>query len=378
MNTFRMMLLGTAAIGMTGLAVNANAAEVTKTMKVSATVNRAVVFTDDGDNTYVKNVTNNTKGDRFRLVGTAKSKDLTIGAKLEFGVYNTNNSNAVDQQDNASVNSGNANIDNRNAFIFFHSKKYGKLSIGKQSTASDGSAEVDLSGTKAAYYNGNMPNSGFYFIKASEKPGQSGGPSPSTANNPRIKSVMSGYDGLSRADGVRYDSPKFQGFQVSGGAYEGGDADVALRYSGKVAGTKVAAAAAYWNTNGTSGDTSDGSGYTMTVSALHSSGLNATVSYADANKQASSRKDGDNLFVRLGYQLKVFGVGKTSMSISYQETNDKGTDQNEFTAYGVAVVQKLDAYGTELYAALTKSDLDRGTTNWDNITSGIVGAKVEF
>lgn len=369
-----MMLLGTVAIGMTGLAVNAQAAEVTKTMKVSATVNRAVVFTDDGNNTYVKNVVNNTKGDRFRLVGAAKSKNLTIGAKLEFGVYNTNNSNAVDQQDNASI--GATTVDHRNAFIYFSSKKYGKLSIGKQSAASDGSAEVDLSGTKSAYYNGNTPNSGMYFIKANEKSGQASSTTASNTNNPAIKTVMNSFDGLSRADGVRYDSPKFQGFQVSGGAYEGGNADVALRYSGKVAGTKVAAAAAYWSKESTA--TSDDSGYTLSVSALHSSGLNATVSYAKANSDVSTRSDPDNLFVRLGYQLKVFGVGKTSMSISYQETNDKKTDKNQFTMYGVAVVQKLDAYGTELYAALTNSDLERGTTNWDDITSGTVGAKVEF
>ncbi len=375
MNTFRMMLLGTVAIGVTGLAVDASAAEVTKTMKVSATVNRAVVFTDDGDNTYVKNVTNNTKGDRFRMVGEAKSKDLTIGAKLEFGVYRTNNSNSVDQQDNAGLDTG--TIDDRNAFIYFSSKKYGKLSLGKLVTGSDGSAEVDLSGTKTAYYNGNMPNSGMYFLQANEKGGDvAGATGPDNSTNPRIKTVMSSFDGLGRADGVRYDSPKFQGFQVSGGAYEGGDADIALKYSGKIAGTKVAATAAYWNSESTS--TSDTDGYTLTASALHSSGLNATVSYAKADSDVSTRSDPDNLFVRLGYQLKVFGAGKTSMSISYQETNDKKTDQNQFTAYGVAVVQKLDAYGTELYAALTNSDLERGTTNWEDITSGIVGAKVEF
>ena len=87
MNTFRNVLLGTAAAGLTAMAISpANAAETTKTFKVSGWVNRVLAVTDDGDNTYVDFADNALSGSRFRMIGESKGGGLTIGARIELGV----------------------------------------------------------------------------------------------------------------------------------------------------------------------------------------------------------------------------------------------------------------------------------------------------
>jgi hypothetical protein len=87
--------------------------------------------------------------------------------------------------------------------------------------------------------------------------------------------VFNDFDGLSRRNRVRYDSPAFWGFQLSGSLLSDGG-DVALRYAAKWGEDwKFAAAAAYADPQATS-DTVDNQ-YNGSASILHSSGLNLTV-----------------------------------------------------------------------------------------------------
>lgn len=371
MNIFRNVLLGTAAVGMTVMAMNpANAAETKKTLKVSGFISRVVAVTDDGDTSYVDYANAKMIGSRFRIVGESKGANLTIGARMEFGLTRDQ---AQDQTQNG-TNSTSNGLQYRNSFIYFKSKRYGTLALGLQSTATDGTAEIDLSGTKAASYNTNVfPNSKYYFLQTGQKGGTTAGSTTATADNPRIDSVFNGFDGNSRRDAIRYTSPSLMGFKIDVSAEEGGNAEGALKYGGKFYNTKVAAAIGYTSLEGT---TSKGNTYVGTISALHSSGVSATVSYG--GKEKSGRNNATNLFVKLGYQLKVFGVGKTSMSVSYQRTNDNAAASDRAKKWGVEAVQKLDGYSTELIAAYTKMSFDRPSTNYNDIDAGWLGARVKF
>ncbi len=57
-----------------------------------------------------------------------------------------------------------------------------------------------------------------------------------------VKEIYNGFDGLSRTDRIRYDTPVFGGFSLAG-SYSSGDAfDGSVWYSREFSGTRVAAA----------------------------------------------------------------------------------------------------------------------------------------
>ncbi len=377
MNTFRNLLLGTAAAGLTAMAMSpANAAETTKTFKVSGWVNRVMTVTDDGDQSYVGFADSKLAGSRFRMIGESKGGGLTVGARIELGLKRNQD---YGQSNNSSNTTANGLL-HRNAFVYFKSKKYGTLALGLQSTATDGTAEIDLSGTKVASYNTNVfPNNSYYFLQTGQTGGTAGTQTTASGANPKVGSVFSGFDGNSRQDAIRYTTPSFKGFKLDVSTSQGGDAEAALKYSGKLYNTKVAAAIGLTNGEGTS--TGGGNSYVGTVSALHSSGLNATFSYGEKEKGGSNgtiKKNASNVFGKIGYQLKVFGAGKTSLSVSYQRTNSNNKSGDQAKKWGVEAVQKLDGYSTELIAAYTKMELNRTGTAYQDMDAGWVGARVKF
>ena len=91
-----------------------------------------------------------------------------------------------------------------------------------------------------------------------------------------------------RDDRIRYDTPKFLGFQASVGHVQGGENDYALRYSGQWGDFKTAAAVAWANIASTSTSTdfqSNGSG-----SILHApTGLSLTLAGGQAKAKAVGR-----------------------------------------------------------------------------------------
>jgi len=362
------MLLGTAAVGLAAaVATPASAAETERKVTVSGHVNKVLSITDDGDNEYVDFADNRNSGTRFRIIGTSTGGGLTVGARIEFGL----NSNAAqDATNNTSTNP--STLDHRNAYVWFQSKKWGRVILGKASTATDGAAEIDLSGTSASGYNGAWPMSNYDFNVTGTRSGTANG---STNSGVSVGGVFNSYDGGSRQDLIRYTSPKFKGFTLDASTWQGGAADVALKYGGKFFNTKISAAAGLVSND----SISNGDTYVATVSALHGSGINATVSYANSEIETAYRSNAQNFFAKLGYRVKVFGAGETRMSVSYQRTDDRANNDDVGKTWGLQVVQILDGYGTELIAGYSNFELERtSATLYDDIDAGWIGARVRF
>jgi hypothetical protein len=235
--------------------------------KVSLTiygqVNRAALYANDGDEGNWFFVDNDNSSTRIGLLGSTNAiDDFIIGTRFEVE-FQSNPSNEVSQEDKNGV--GDNNFKRRHFDIFVTSKRFGKLSLGYGSTASDNTAEVDLSGTDVVGYSSiaDMAGGQFFFDNDTD-----------TLSNATIGGVYSNFDGLGRDDRLRYDTPDFYGFAVSGSVISGDAADVALRYSAKLGDFKLAAAAAYSDPAGNSNsvdDIIDGS-----ISVLHGSGSLAT------------------------------------------------------------------------------------------------------
>jgi multidrug efflux pump subunit AcrA (membrane-fusion protein) len=170
-------------------------------LDISGLVNRAVNVADDGMSTKAYFVDNDASNTRFRLVGTGKvTDDLTIGSRLEVALT-SNESSEVSQDDETPGNFG----DVRWAEVSFDSKRFGKLSLGKGDTASNNSAEVDLSRTNVVQYASVAAIAGGLQFRDNDD----------NLTGVKVSNAFNNLDGLSRQDRVRYDTPTFHGFHLT-------------------------------------------------------------------------------------------------------------------------------------------------------------------
>ncbi|MCP4613886.1 MAG: porin [Planctomycetes bacterium] len=339
-------------------------------------INRAVMAVDDGNEDKTFHVDNSHSESRVGLKAkVAASESLTIGGNVEVQ-WQANPSDKV-SMDEESVS---ADLKERKIEAYFDSKKLGKVSLGKGQMASDDSSEVDLSGTSLA---GNVgvgdAGGGFYFydnIKApatSSKVGED-----EKEKGVKVSNVFDQMDGLSKKNRVRYDSPSLAGFSLGVSSGEKEMTDAALTYSGKFAdGTKLKAAVAY---------SDPGKYYTQingSASVLFGFGLNFTVAAGtrDLDKMPANGDDPTFMYGKVGYKAKLFSIGSTACSFDYGVfSNIKNQDtEEESTAYGVQVVQKLSDYNTELFAAYRNFELEDNTTSdYESISLAMVGARIKF
>ena len=70
--------------------------------------------------------------------------------------------------------------------------------------------------------------------------------------------------------------------------------------------------------------------------------------------------------------------GKTNVSFHYGRTDDLQAQGDEFTSWGLAAVQNIDAAGAEIYAFFRQYDLDRAGQNFEEINLGGAGARIKF
>ncbi len=349
-------------------------------LKIYGHANRAFLFADDGDSSDYYFVDNDNSSSRLGLLGEARvNDDITIGTRVEIE-YQSNPSNVVNQDDKNPGDSGDGNgFDERWVDAQITSKRFGKLYIGKGSTASDDTAEIDLSGT------GVVATSSIEDMAAGIRFFDD---DTNTLSSTNIGDAFDNFDGLSRRNRIRYDSPKFWGFSLQASVLSDGG-DVALKYAAKWgANWKFAAAAAYANPQATGdGDTIDNQ-YNGSASLLHSSGFNLTVAGAYADLQDDlinpdgSDRDDDPVFyyAKLGYRGRFLKVGETSFSVHYGRNDDRDQDDDEATTAGLAIVQDLSEFGMEYYLAYRWHELDRGegSTDFDAIQAVMSGVRVKF
>ncbi|MCI5167479.1 MAG: hypothetical protein D3903_15635 [Candidatus Electrothrix sp. GM3_4] len=372
----------TSAITMTvgamllGGAVSASALEVKSgydnvELKLYGHINRAVMSVDDGDESKVFHVDNTHSESRVGLKGKVKaSESLTIGGNFE-GQWQANPSDQV-SMDEESIS---AELKERKIEVYFDFDKIGKFSIGKGQMASDDSSEVDLSGTALAG-NSGVADAGGSFSFYNNTPAVLA--EGEDAKNITVSNVFNQMDGLSKKNRVRYDTPSLGGFSLGVSAGEKEMTDGALTYSGKFAdGTQLKAAVAY---------SDPGKYYTQmngSASVLFGFGLNLTVAGGTRDLDDMPVKGDDPTFMygKIGYKAKIFSVGSTACSFDYgMFENVKNQDtEEEGTAYGVQVVQKLSDYNTELFVAYRNFELEDNTNaDYEPITLAMGGVRLKF
>ena len=167
---------------------------------ISGQINRAGMYVDDGNRAKWFFVDNENSSTRFRFTG---SNDFEKGWKVGILWEVEMQSNSSDEVSMDRTDIG--DITFRERKIEFWVEKWGRLWLGQGDMASNGTSEVDLSGTDVAAYSSVADVGGSFVFQ------KNGTPSGITVGGSR-----SNFDGLSRRDRIRYDTPKWAGFYASG------------------------------------------------------------------------------------------------------------------------------------------------------------------
>jgi hypothetical protein len=330
-------------------------------LAISGHVNRAVHIVEDGKNAKAYFVDNDNSESRVRFVGTAKTTDdLTLGGKIELTIA-PNKAGEVSQ---TNEETGNV-FDQRWTEVSLDSKRFGKLSLGKGDTASANSAAVDLSRTGVIAYATIADLAGGMLFR------QDG---DEALTNVRIVDAFNSFDGLSRKNRLRYDTPTFSGFRLATSAISDQRYDASLWWGGQGYGFKAAGAAAFADPNLDDTDFQ----YDGSFSLLHEdTGLNLTLSAGllDRDEQDDAR----NLYGKVGWLNRFFSVGDTAFSVDYTRSTNLPTDSYDGYSVGAAAVQYFEDYGTELYLLYRLHSLDRGADpDVQDINVVSTGARVKF
>lgn len=329
-------------------------------LSISGQVNRAINVVDDGKSTDAYFVDNDASNSRIRLVGKARvTDDLTLGTRFEVAVA-PNESSKVSQDNPESGDF----FDQRWVDLSLASERFGKLYLGKGSTASDNTGEQDLSRTAVvAYSNVSAIAAGMLFRDRNDN-----------FTDIDVGDAFVNFDGLSRRSRLRYDSPDFGGFKVQGSLVSDSRWDGSLWWGGKTDTLRAVAAAAIADPN------LDGikKQYNGSFSVLHQpTGLNLTLS--GGFQDAKQGDDPSNVYGKLGWLHQFFPVGDTAFGIDYTQSKNLPDDAYKGTSFGGAVVQAFDKYGTQVYLQLRRYslDFDDGPDPQD-ITVGTIGARTKF
>jgi predicted porin len=327
-------------------------------LTISGQLDRAVLISDDGRQTKFFFVDNDNSSSRVRFEGSGRiNEEFSAGAVLEVELRSNSTRNV--SQDNEST--GTANFEDRNAEVYFDSTRFGRIWLGQGNTASDNTAEVDLSGTTVVGTSDIADFAGgLQFVDDGELSGVT------------INETYNNFDGLSRDDRIRYDTPRFGGFGLATSAASDSKFDVAGTYLGAFDDTKLAGAAAF------ASDAGDFIGVDGSASLLLAGGFNVTAAAGWRDFDDGGRDDGKYIYGKLGYLLDWFAIGRTALALDAYYGRDVGADGDKAFETGAFAVQYLDPIATELYVGYRYHHLSRNDADFDPINAVLTGARVKF
>ncbi len=366
-------------------------------ISLSGQVNVLALGFADGENAGLSVADNTNSGTRFRILGEAKiNESWSAATELEFQA-NDRGSFVISQNNRNPLGSTAGAFGTRLANLSFKHKDFGRVRIGQQHTASEGTSEVDLSGTGVASYSSVTDiGAGLEFVNSTTD----------ALSGFTVGNVFTNLDGAGRDDAIRYDTPTIAGFTLAT-SYISDDSnpgfDVSLKYRNKdFAGFGISAAVAYLDQDTSTGGDNRVNG---SVSVIHlASGINATFAAGDDND------DGQFLYGKLGIITELNSLGKTAFSGDVNYSTNVGNGTNNFQAaslntttgvitaptaatielsdtealnFGFQAVQNIDAAAAQVYVGYKYFDLDADNSlganvDFENVHVFYAGSRIKF
>ena len=326
-------------------------------LKITGQVNQMIMWADNGDSSDYFIADNDNSSTRLRFLG---SQDLQWG-KIGFIIELEAQRNASNTLDIPNTGDGGFEFNDRWLDAYFETD-YGKLSIGKGDGAANNTAEVDLSGTTVITYAGVGDTAGGFTWKA--------GDGTDFRGTLTVGDTRSNFDGLSRNERLRYDSPSFAGFTVAGSVTNGNAWELAGFYAADFPFGKLAAAAGFVDSRDRG--TPRFKQWDGSVSWLAPFGLNLTFSAGQRDPQGGEKAD--NFYSKVGYKF-----GMHAVSVEMGITKDLAAAGDESSNWGAGyVITPWD--GVELYAALRRYSLETDLEPGDpeDISQIMAGTRIKF
>jgi hypothetical protein len=327
-------------------------------------LNLGVISVDNGadeNTTFTDNDNSNSR------VGAIFRQDLANGGQFRFHfetALGLTGSSSISGEDD-SFDENFRRTDLRKLELIYQTATIGTFSFGQGSIATDSTAEADFSGTSVIAYSSLQDQAGSQAFALAD----------GTTSGTSVGNAFSAFDG-SRRFRVRYDTPEYKGFALAISAGEevlasGNDDefyDVGLTYNRDYGDYKVAGRL------GHSIRDSD-EAFTLGSAAI----LHEPTGLSFALAGGSARESGaDYIYAKAGLQRDWFSIGRTYLSADYYSGSDFAFSGSDSESFGIAVVQKVDAYNVELYASQRKFDVSGGGSNFQDVDVTFVGARWKF
>ncbi|MGF1621389.1 MAG: porin [Rhodomicrobiaceae bacterium] len=322
-------------------------------LQVYGQVNKALLIWDNGEDEDAFIVDNDVSGSRFGLTGSAGiNPGWTAGYKIELDVQNAASNLVSDGPDGADPDD---EIKIRVNEVYIEGERWGRLTLGQGSTASDGSTEVVL---------GNSLSDSGVLVGTSIGIAGVGDTLGAFANN---------LDGKGRDNRIRYDSPSVYGFILSGSWGNDDFWDVALRFKKEWNSIRMAAAVAYLDDSTGDDDFQQISG---SISVMHvPTGIYGA--FAAAEQDIDNAINNPNFwYAQLGVEKRFLSYGSTTVYGEYGVYDDFEID-SQADRWGVGLVQKIDSAAMELYAQGLFYDVESGGDEGD-LSQVLIGSRIKF
>lgn len=335
-------------------------------IRFSGQVNMGVLNYDDGgeDSTYFVDNDNSSSRARIQILSTSGDWKFESTFEAEYQPLASNEVSQLNRTPNWDFRQRNI----RKAEIAFANDRFGKLWLGQGSMASDGTAEVDKSGTDVIAYSSIPDTAGGHYFRFAG----------ADLSDVQVGDAFTNFDGMGRKFRVRYDTPTYHGFGLRssvGVDWLADDPqpfyDVAATYSGDFDEFAIAGAISV-----SRNEASDITILAGSVSGLHEpTGLSLTLAAGQEDSDDPTAYYG---YVKLGYQREFFSVGKTAFSVDYYSGDDIATASSESSSFGLAAVQKFDAYNLDLWLLWRNHSYDDALADYEDGQAFFGGAIFRF
>lgn len=325
--------------------------------KVSGQVNQMMLWADDGEEDDFFITDNDSSSTRIRFTGEETFGKVKAGFQFEIEAQRNASNRLVMEQDNDGNFAGDSTgfeWNDRWLNVYFDTQM-GKFEIGKGDGAANNTSEQDLSGTAVVTYSDVNATGGAFRYQDDGVYGSA------------VSASRDNFDGLSRNERIRYNTPVFGGLYGAASATNGEAWEVAAFYAAELYG-KVAAAVGYVD----GGDRAAYSQIGGSISWLLPMGLNFTAAAGQRDNDANDR-DPFNYYLKAGYKWDIH-----ALSVEYGLTEDLAVEGEEASNYGAAYV--INPWKpVEFYVAGRNYMLDAATgDDPDDILVLMAGTRIKF
>ena len=316
-------------------------------------VNKGLMFLDDGVQQAWRVGDNDMSGSRVGFRGQQRlSATVTASVLLEVELQDADTTNLVTLTPPDAASPAAASLVERHARVGLNGP-WGNLFIGRTTGATDGLTEMDLSDVDNLTSDVEKLGDALTFRHANT--GAAIGGETVGANWSNIDGFNLLGESNDRRNLVRYETPTWQGWQASAAVANGGDADLALRYTYKNDHWQWRSGVGYINLNNTTIPGADNTtAWNAAVALRHASGWNGSASLGAIDRD-NGGLEGGFYYLKAGYAGQAWAV-----AADYGQAQDISTLGNELTSLGLGAQREL-AKGISAALTFRQFDADLAT-----------------